>query len=92
MVEIKIQDTTYEIPTEWKDITLRWWYGLYAIISKYNEKDEEGNPIEIEHSEVDVLRMNRDTQTIAWQLMPKHTKQFERIRRYTKKKQRDARG
>ena len=60
MVEIKIQDTTYEIPTEWKDITLRWWYGLYAIISKYNEKDEEGNPIEAEHSEVDVLRMNRD--------------------------------
>ena len=60
MVEIKIQDTTYEIPTEWKDITLRWWYGLYAIISKYNEKDEEGNPIEVEHSEVDVLRMNRD--------------------------------
>ena len=60
MVEIKIQDTTYEIPTEWKDITLRWWYGLYAIISKYNKKDEEGNPIEVEHSEVDVLRMNRD--------------------------------
>ena len=60
MVEIKIQDTTYEIPTEWKDITLKWWYGLYAIISKYNEKDEEGNPIEVEHSEVEVLRMNRD--------------------------------
>lgn len=60
MVEIKIQDTTYEIPTEWKDITLRWWYGLYAIISKYNKKDEEGNPIEVEHSEVEVLRMNRD--------------------------------
>ena len=60
MVEIKIQDTTYEIPTEWKDITLKWWYGLYAIISKYNEKDEEGSPIEVEHSEVEVLRMNRD--------------------------------
>ena len=60
MVEIKIQDTTYEIPTEWKDITLRWWYGLYAIISKYNKKDKEGNPIEVDDSEVDVLRMNRD--------------------------------
>ena len=60
MVEIKIQDTTYEIPTEWKDITLKWWYGLYDIISKYNEKDEEGSPIEVEHSEVEVLRMNRD--------------------------------
>ena len=60
MVEIKIQDKTYNIPTDWEDITLKWWCGLYAIISQYNQKDEEGNPIEVEHSEVEILKMNRD--------------------------------
>ena len=60
MVEIKIQDETYSIPTEWKDITLNWWCGLYTIINKYNKRDEEGNVIEKEHSEVELLRMNRD--------------------------------
>ena len=60
MVEIKIQDETYNIPTEWKDITLNWWCGLYTIINKYNKRDEEGNVIEKEHSEVELLRMNRD--------------------------------
>ena len=60
MVEIKIQDKTYNIPTNWEDITLKWWCGLYAIISQYNQKDEEGNPIEVEHSEVEILKMNRD--------------------------------
>ena len=29
MIEIKIQDKKYEIPTEWKDITLNYWCGLY---------------------------------------------------------------
>ena len=60
MVEIKIQDKSYEIPTEWKDITLRYWCGLYSIINKYNKRDEEGNVIEEEHSEVELLKMNRD--------------------------------
>jgi len=60
MVEIKIQDKIYEIPTEWKDITLRYWCGLYSIINKYNKRDEEGNVIEEEHSEVELLKMNRD--------------------------------
>ena len=60
MVEIKIQDETYNIPTEWKDITLNWWCGLYTIINKYNKKDEEGNAIEAEHTEVELLKMNRD--------------------------------
>ena len=60
MVEIKIENNLYEIPTEWKDITLRYWCGLYSIISQYNRKDEEGNVIEAEHSEVELLKMNRD--------------------------------
>ena len=60
MVEIKIQDKSYDIPTEWKDITLRYWCGLYAIISQYNKRDDEGNVIEAEHSEVELLKMNRD--------------------------------
>jgi len=60
MVEIKIQDKSYEIPTEWKDITLRYWCGLYAIINQYNKRDDEGNLIEAEHSQVELLKMNRD--------------------------------
>jgi len=60
MIEIKIQDKTYEIPTEWKDITLNYWCGLYQIINKYNKRDEEGNVIEDKHTEVELLRMNRD--------------------------------
>ena len=60
MVEIKIQDRSYEIPTEWKDITLRYWCGLYAIINQYNKRDENGEIIEAEHSEVELLKMNRD--------------------------------
>jgi|TARA_R100001594_G_scaffold55870_1_gene89550 hypothetical protein len=60
MVEIKIQDTTYEVPTKWKDITLNWWCGLYTIINKYNKRDEEGNVIEAEHTEVQTLQLNRD--------------------------------
>jgi len=60
MVEIKIQDKNYEVPTEWKEITLRWWCGLYSIISQYDKRDEEGNVIEDEQSEVEVLKMNRD--------------------------------
>ena len=60
MVEIKIENNSYEIPTEWKDITLRYWCGLYTIISQYTKRDEEGNIIEPEHSEVELLKMNRD--------------------------------
>ena len=60
MLEIKIQDKNYEIPTEWGDMTLEYWYGLYAIINKYNKRDEEGNIIEAEHSTVEVLKMNKE--------------------------------
>ena len=60
MVEIKIQEKSYDIPTEWKDITLRYWWGLYSIINQYNKRDDEGNVIEAEHSEVELLKMNRD--------------------------------
>ena len=60
MVEIKIQDRSYEIPTEWKDITLRYWCGLYAIINQYNKRDENGEIVEAEHTEVELLKMNRD--------------------------------
>ena len=60
MIQIKIQDKEYDVPTEWKDMTLEYWCGLYSIINKYNKKDEEGNIIEPEHSEVESLRLNRD--------------------------------
>jgi len=60
MIEIKIEDKSYEIPTEWKDITLKYWYGLYEIINQYTKKDDEGNVIQKEHSEVSALRFNRD--------------------------------
>ena len=57
MVEIKIQDKKYDIPTDWSDITLEWWCGLYQIISRGVNK-EDGS--EIEMSDVEVLKMNRD--------------------------------
>jgi hypothetical protein len=60
MIQIKIQDKNYDIPTKWKDMKLKYWCGLYAIINKYNKRDEEGNIIEAEHSEVELLKMNRD--------------------------------
>ena len=60
MIQIKIQDKDYDIPTKWKDMKLKYWCGLYAIINKYNKRDEEGNVIEAEHSEVELLKMNRD--------------------------------
>jgi len=59
MIEIKIEDKSYDIPTEWKDITLDYWCGLYEIINKYNKKDDEGNVIEGEHSELELLKMNK---------------------------------
>ena len=60
MIQIKIQDKEYDVPTEWKDMTLEYWCGLYVIINKYTKKDEEGNIIEPEHSEVESLKLNRD--------------------------------
>ncbi len=60
MIEIKIQEKSYDIPTEWKDMTVRYWCGLYAIINQYNKRDEEGNIIEDDHSEVQILKMNRE--------------------------------
>ena len=60
MVEIKIQDKSYEIPTVWKDMTVEYWCGLYAIINQYNKRDDEGKIIEEDHSEVQLLKMNRD--------------------------------
>jgi hypothetical protein len=60
MIQIKIQENSYDIPTQWKDMTLEYWCGLYAIINKHNKRDEDGNVIEEEHSEVQVLKMNRD--------------------------------
>jgi hypothetical protein len=60
MIQIKIQDKNYDIPTEWKDMTVEYWCGLYSIINQYNKRDEEGNIIEEEHSQVQILKMNRD--------------------------------
>jgi len=63
MVEIQIQDKKYEIPTEWKDITLEWWCGLYTIIQKHTnvKLDEKKSDVTYDkQNEVDVLRMNRD--------------------------------
>ena len=60
MITIKIENDNYDIPTEWKDMTLEYWCGLYAIINQYSKRDEEGNIIEEDNSEVEVLKMNRD--------------------------------
>ena len=57
MVEITIQDKKYDIPTDWKDITLDWWCGLYTIISRHNDSEEE---VQRELTDIEVLKMNRD--------------------------------
>jgi hypothetical protein len=62
MIEIQIKEDKYEIPTEWKDITLEYWCGLYNIIKKYTETAQGEDEQEIEEpklDEVKVLRMNR---------------------------------
>ena len=59
MIQIKIQDKNYDIPTEWKDMKLKYWYGLYNIINKHHKRDEEGNIIEEENNELQMLKMNK---------------------------------
>jgi hypothetical protein len=67
MVELQIQDKKYDIPTDWSEITLEYWCGLYNIIKKYTKKDEEkeknGEVSEFDESKLEdfeILRMNRD--------------------------------
>ena len=67
MVELQIQDKEYDIPTDWSEITLEYWCGLYNIIKKYTKKDEEkeknGEVSEFDESKLEdfeILRMNRD--------------------------------
>ncbi len=67
MVELQIQDKKYDIPTDWSEITLEYWCGLYSIIKKYTKKDEEkeknGEVSEFDESKLDefeMLKMNRD--------------------------------
>lgn len=63
MIEIQIKEEKYEIPTEWKDITLEYWCGLYNIIKKYTETAEDGENkenVEPKVDEVKVLRMNKE--------------------------------
>lgn len=60
MVEITIQDKKYNIPTEWKDMSVKYWCNVYNVINKYQKRDEEGNIIDEPMSEVEMLRLNRD--------------------------------
>ena len=63
MIEIQIKEEKYEIPTEWKDITLEYWCGLYNIIKKYTETAEDGENkenVEPKVDEVKALRMNKE--------------------------------
>ena len=63
MIEIQIKEEKHEIPTEWKDITLEYWCGLYNIIKKYTETAEDGEKeenVEPKVDEVKALRMNKE--------------------------------
>jgi hypothetical protein len=53
MIEIQIKEEKYDIPTEWKDITLEYWCGLYNIIKKYTETAEEEENEEIVEPKLD---------------------------------------
>jgi hypothetical protein len=68
MVTLDIDGKKYEVPTEWKDITLEYWYGWHEIIKSHEQKhkakqkegefDEESPFSKI--SNVEMLKMNRD--------------------------------
>ncbi len=60
MVEIKIKEKTYEVPTEWKDITLRYWCGLYNILKKYNKGEDGDLNVEQKQQHLQSLRMNKE--------------------------------
>ena len=63
MIEIQIEKEKYKIPTEWKDITLEYWCGMFNIIKKYTDTPKEGEEKEKEEPKVDevkILRMNRE--------------------------------
>ena len=67
MVEIQIEDKKYDIPTDWSEITLEYWCGLYSVINKYTKKDKEkekkGEASEFDESKLqdfEILKMNRD--------------------------------
>ena len=38
MVKLDIDGKKYEVPTEWKDITLEYWCGWYSIIKSHEQK------------------------------------------------------
>ena len=61
MIQIKIQDKNYDIPTDWKDMTLEFWCKMYNVISKYVKRDEDGKIIEdLSESELEGARLNKD--------------------------------
>ena len=63
MIEIQIAKEKYNIPTEWKDITLEYWCGMFNIIKKYTDTPKEGEEKEKEepkYDEIKVLRMNKE--------------------------------
>jgi hypothetical protein len=68
MVTLDIDGKKYEVPTEWKDITLEYWYGWHEIIKSHEQKHkakqkegefDEENPFS-KISNVEMLKMNRD--------------------------------
>jgi hypothetical protein len=68
MVTLDIDGEKYEVPTEWKDITLEYWYGWHEIIKSHQQKHkakqkkgefDEENPFS-KISNVEMLKMNRD--------------------------------
>jgi hypothetical protein len=63
MVEIQIEDKTYEVPTQWEDITLEWWCGLYTIIKKYVKPKFNEENHEMEEQKIDefqTVKMNKE--------------------------------
>jgi hypothetical protein len=68
MVTLDIDGKKYEVPTEWKDITLEYWCGWYDIIKSHEQKHkaklkegefDEENPFS-KISMVQMLKMNTE--------------------------------
>tara|TARA_A100001201_G_scaffold103355_1_gene88666 strand:- start:1479 stop:2141 length:663 start_codon:yes stop_codon:yes gene_type:complete len=68
MVTLDIDGKKYDVPTDWKDITLEYWCGWYAIILKHQEMHksrlkegefDENKPLE-KITSTEMLSLNKE--------------------------------
>lgn len=60
MLEIQIEDKKYDIPSQWSEVSLKWWCGLYDIVNKYSKKETVEERENEKFEELEGLKMNQD--------------------------------